>query len=191
MALEQLLTSLTRDADTAIADLLRAAREEAEAVRAAAAAERRQRHDVAVAHTRRALEAALEEDSVEAGREASRAVLRVREELLARILARARAGLATRHADATGAATALLREAASYLGDAPAILRCAGAMRSALEPVARELGLEPVTDDTVGPGAVLATKDGRLSVDATLEQHLLRTWPDEAIRLGARLEAVR
>lgn len=191
MALEQLLTSLTRDAETAIADLLRAAREEAEAVRAVAAAERRQRREAAVAQTRRALEAALEEDVVEAGREAGRAVLRVREELLAHILAQARACLAARHDGATSAARALAREAASYLGDAPATLRCADAMRPALEPLARELGLECVIDDTVGPGAVLATKDGRLSVDATLEQHLLRIWPDEAIRLGARLEAAR
>jgi len=60
-----------------------------------------------------------------------------------------------------------------------------------IEDVARELGLECVTDDTVGPGSILATADGRLSVDATLEQHLLRTWPDEAIRVGARLEALR
>ncbi len=191
MALEQLLTSLTNDADTAIAHLLRAARAEVEAMRAAAATERRQRQDAAVAQTRRALEAGLEEDIVEASREASRAVLRVREALLARILARARACLATRHEDAGAAAMALVREAASYLGEAPATLRCAAAMLSALEPVARELGLECVTDDTVGPGSILATADGRLSVDATLEQHLLRTWPDEAIRIGARLEALR
>jgi vacuolar-type H+-ATPase subunit E/Vma4 len=191
MAIDQLLASLTRDADTVIADLIRAAREEAEAERAAAMAERRQRQDAAVAQTRHALEAALEADLVEAGREASRAMLRMREELLARILARARACLATRHEDASAAAMALLREAWSYLGEAPATLRCAAVMGPALEPVARELGLECVTDDTVGPGAVLATRDGRLSVDATLEQHLLRTWPDEAIRIGARLEAVR
>lgn len=191
MALEQLLTSLTRDADTAIADLLRAARAEADATHAAAAAARRQRQETAVAQTRRALEAALEEDVVEAGREASRAVMRVREELLARILARARGCLATRHHDAGPAATALLREAASYVGDAPATLRCASAMRATLEPVARELGLDLTTDEAVGPGAVLATTDGRLAVDATIEQLLLRTWPDEAIRLGARLESTR
>jgi vacuolar-type H+-ATPase subunit E/Vma4 len=191
MALDQLLSSLTRAADTAIAELLRIAREEAEATRATATAERRQRQDAAVAQTRRALEAALEEDLVEAGREANRAVLRVREELLAHILARARAALATRYEDAGVAAMALLREAASYFGEAPATLRCAAAMWPALDPVARELGLECVTDDTVGPGAVLATRDGRLTVDATLEQHLLRSWPDEAIRIGARLEAVR
>jgi vacuolar-type H+-ATPase subunit E/Vma4 len=191
MALEQLLASLTRDADTAIADLLRAAHSEVDAVRAAAAAERRQRRDAAVAQTSRALEAGLEEDIVEAGREATRAVLRMREELLARILARARVCLATRHEDTGAAAMALLREAASYLGEVPATLRCAAAMLPALDPVARVLGLECVTDDTVGPGAILATADGRLCVDATLEQHLLRTWPDEAIRIAARLEAVR
>lgn len=193
MALDQLLASLTREADAAIADLLRSARTDAAAERAAADALRRKRLDDATAARRRELEARLEEDVVEAGREASRAVLRVREEILDRVLAAARGVLAQRLDDplVARASEALVAEAATYLGEAGGTVRCHRRLLAALGCVAQRHGLALEEDPAMGAGARLASADGRVVVDATLDGVLLRRWPDEAVRLAARLEAVR
>jgi vacuolar-type H+-ATPase subunit E/Vma4 len=193
MALDQLLASLTRDAEASIADLLHAARTDADAALAEAADARRRRLEEAVAARRRALEGALEEDVVEAGREASRAVLRVRETILGRVLEEARAAVATRTPDpaVARASAALVESAVTYLAGQGGALRCHPSLRCALEPICRAHGLALHEDPSLDAGAQLASADGRLVVDATLDQLLLRHWPAEAIRLAAHLEAVR
>jgi vacuolar-type H+-ATPase subunit E/Vma4 len=191
MALDELLATLTRGAEEKVADLLREAREHAAATQSTAAEARRRRLDGAVGAHRGALDAALEQAVTDASREASRSVLRVREEVLARVVAEARARLQQRRREplVQQAAAALLASAASYIRAEGGVVRCAADAREALEPVARAHGLELVLDEELGPGSVLRTRDDRLAVDATLERHLMRGWPDEAIRVAARLES--
>jgi len=191
MALDELLATLTRSAEEKVADLLREAREDAAATEARAAEARRQRLDGAVGAHRGALDAALEQAVTDASREASRSVLRVREEVLSRVVAEARARLQQRRREplVQQAAAALLASAATYASAEGGVVRCAADAREALAPVVLAHGLEIVLDEELGPGAVLRTRDGRLVVDATLDRYLMRGWPDEAIRVASRLES--
>jgi vacuolar-type H+-ATPase subunit E/Vma4 len=191
MALDELLATLTRSAEEKVADLLRVARDDAAATEAAAAAARRHRLEGTVGAHRSALDAALEQAVTDASREASRSVLRVRAEVLARVVAEAGARLQQRRREPVvqQAAAALLDAAATYVPAEGGTARCAPEAQATLEPVAHARGLQLVLDDTLGPGAVLRSRDGRLAVDATLEGLLLRRWPDEAIRVASRLES--
>jgi len=191
MALDELLATLTRSAEEKVADLLREAREDAAATEARAAEARRHRLDGAVGAHRGALDAALEQAVTDASREASRSVLRVREEVLSRVVAEARARLQQRRREplVQQAAAALLASAATYASAEGGVVRCAADAREALAPVVLAHGLEIVLDEELGPGAVLRTRDGRLVVDATLDRYLMRGWPDEAIRVASRLES--
>ena len=191
MALDELLATLTRSAEERVADLLREAREDAAATEAGATEARGRRMDGAIGAHRAALDAALEQVVTDASREASRSVLRVREEVLARVIGEVRARLQQRRREplVQKAAAALLAGAATYATAEGGVVRCASDAREALEPVARAHGLEIVLDEELGPGSVLRSRDDRLVVDATLERHLLRGWPDEAIRVAARLES--
>jgi hypothetical protein len=83
----------------------------------------------------------------------------------------------------------LLASAATYASADGGVVRCAADARQSLEPVARAHRLDLVVDEELGPGAVLGTRDGRLVVDATLDRQLMRSWPDEAIRVASRLES--
>lgn len=191
MALDELLATLTQSAQEKVADLLRAAREDAAATEARATEARRRRLDGAIGAHRAALDAALEQAVTDASREASRSVLRAREEVLARVITEVRARLQQRRLEplVQQAAAALLASAATYTSAEGGVVRCAADAREALEPVARAHGLEIVLDEELGPGSVLRTLDDRLVVDATLDRHLMRGWPDEAIRVASRLES--
>lgn len=191
MALDELLATLTRGAEEKVADLLREARADAAATDARAAEARRRRLDGAVGTHRAALDAALEQAVTDASREASRSVLRAREEVLARVLAEVSTRLRQRRREplVQQAAAALLASAATYTRAEGGVVHCAADAREALEPVARRHGLEIVLDEELGPGSVLRARDDRLVVDATLERHLMRGWPDEAIRVASRLES--
>ncbi|MCU0621324.1 MAG: V-type ATP synthase subunit E family protein [Gemmatimonadales bacterium] len=191
MALEQLLASLTRETAERAAAIVEAGRTEAEAIVARGVTAQRARLEERVAERQRAATAALEEALARARQAAEREVLAARGEVLARVRTRAeqflRAGAAS--PDVAAAAARLLREAATYLGEAGGVVHCDSDLRDALDPVATALGLTLAPDLAQGIGSVLASTDGRMQVVATLDDALERCWPDEAIRIGALLEA--
>jgi vacuolar-type H+-ATPase subunit E/Vma4 len=187
MALDALLASLAADAAARDAALLDAARADAAARQAEAAAARDRRAAEAILRRRAVHDGALETAVAAARQSSEREVLLARDEVLARIRARAHDLLASSASPAaTAAADALLRAAATYL-EAGGSARASPPWIEALGPTLRARGLVLVPDEATPPGTRLASADGRLAIDATLPTLLDRRWPDEAIRLAAAL----
>jgi vacuolar-type H+-ATPase subunit E/Vma4 len=191
MALADLLRALEQDAEARIAELRAEATASAGRLRAEAGA-RLERRRTAELATR---EAGLQSETaraIEATRqEAARRVLTARAQALERIQGRARELLLRTEPDA-GLRAGIAREvnaALEYFGDTAAVVRCAPAWGSALEPiVARRPGIRLEATNGVGPGAAIRAADGSLEIDATLETRLDRLWPRLAIELVRQLE---
>ena len=192
MALEDLIRSLTRDAEGEATGILDAARVEAAAIRSAAeSAEAGRRSAAAV--TRVAAKASGISAAVSAARlEVRRDVLTARRDVVNRVLEAARAALPAaleRPAYRAG----LVRDAEAALlcvGDRGATFRCHPALAPILSPLVKgRAGIRVAADPSCGSGFRVATDDGSLEIDATLEARLA----GQEIRLAqevARREAM-
>jgi vacuolar-type H+-ATPase subunit E/Vma4 len=191
MALEHLLAALEREANAQAAALLAAARAEAAGIgRDADEAVARRRSDVLAireAELRGAAEAAVGE-----ARRAGRATaLQALERLLDRVLGAARAMFpAALVSDAYRAALpAHVAEALHALGDEPAVIRCPKALVPAVRAAARSRKHVTVRGDpTARPGVSVATADGVIEVDNTLDGRLERLRPRLSLEVVARVE---
>ncbi len=193
MALEHLLAALERDAAEQAQRLLANARTEAAKITGAAEERNaRRRRDVIGAHEaeqRATAEVAL----AAARREARRQVLEARQRLLDRIFAAARGRLpAALRSDAYRAALPVhVAEALAFVGDAPAVIGCPRALAASIRKLVAGNGRLSVTvDAAVGSGFRIATTDGAVEVDNTLEGRLERLRPRLALAVLERLGAV-
>lgn len=192
MALSQLLQALERETDLREREVRDAAVAAATRIRAegAAALAGRRATDLALAESRHREASATA--IAAARRAAAAAVLAARAEALARIRARAEALVAGTLPEraVAGVLDRELAGALAYFGDGPVAIHCCTAWRTAFtQRAGGGVGHEIVIDDRLGPGAMLHSTDGRLSVDATLAARLARRWPELAIGLVRELEA--
>ncbi len=191
MALEHLLAALERDATAEAERRLAAARAEAAAIRAAAE-ERLARRRAEVLDARAAeLRGRAERALGEARRGGRRLVLEARHRLLGRVLAAARARLPEAMAtpEYRAALPAALGAALACAGDAAVVVRCPPALAAAVrDALPRASGAAVEADSGVRAGFTLATADGVLTVDDTLDGRLERLWPRLAPGVLARVE---
>ncbi len=192
MALDHLLEVLRQGAEAEVAAIIAAARTEAEAIRARSAAELAQRRGALLAAREAERHSAVEQVMSTSRRAARRDELEARQRLLDRIFAAATA----RFPAALGAAQyraglpRLVAEAIGCLGERKGTLRCHPVLGREL---GRLVGTHPsvrvVTDPGAGSGFRLASDDGAMEIDATLEDRLLRRTTRIAVEVVARLEA--
>jgi vacuolar-type H+-ATPase subunit E/Vma4 len=191
MGLEHLLDALERDANAQIDQLLVQARAEADGVTAAATAALAQRRGAAAEARERTRRLEVEQAVTRARRSARRSVLEARERLLERVFTAARNALPAAAAGAGYRAglPAALAGALAALGDAEAVIRCP-------EPLVRDLErlrppatppVQVVVDPAAGSGFRVASADGAVEVDDTLETRLDRLRPDLARQVLAQL----
>ena len=176
MPLDHLLTALERDAREQSDHVLAEARAEAERITSAAAQDVARRRDVTVEARVREQRAALEQALTEARRAARREVLEARDRLLARTLTAMHAALPA--AVATPAyRTSLPKRVDAALAcfdeAEPVVLRCSPSLEQAIaEVVSGHAGVQVLPDAEVGSGFRVATADGAVEVDDTLETRL-------------------
>jgi vacuolar-type H+-ATPase subunit E/Vma4 len=191
MGLEHLLEALERDAKAQIEQLLAQARAEAEGVTAAMTAALAQRQAAAAEARERTRVIEVEQAVTRARRAARRSVLEARERLLERVFTVARSGLPAAAAGAGYRAglPAVLAGALAAVGGEEVVIRCPEALVSDLErlrppttPRARV-----VLDPEAGSGFRVASADGAVEVDDTLESRLDRLRPELARRVLAQL----
>jgi vacuolar-type H+-ATPase subunit E/Vma4 len=191
MGLEHLLDALERDANAQIDQLLVQARAEADGVTAAATAALAQRRGAAAEARERTRLLEVEQAVTRARRAARRSVLEARERLLERVFTAARNALPAAAAGAeyrAGLPTALAGGLAA-LGDVAAVIRCPESLVRDLERL-RPPATPPVrvvVDPAAGSGFRVASADGAVEVDDTLETRLDRLRPDLARRVLAQL----
>jgi vacuolar-type H+-ATPase subunit E/Vma4 len=190
LAIDELITALGEDAE-------KQARAELDQAKADAARITSQTRDQIV--RRRAeflvrLEADLREENeielVEARRRSRSIVLGARQRLLDRVFVAAEARLPHLLDEATYR-TALPDEvqlALTYVGGEPAVIRCSSSLTDAIRLlVADRPGTTVKADPVVGSGFKVASADGYVEVDCTLEARLQRLRPQlslEVLREG-------
>ena len=191
MGLEHLLEALERDAKAQIEQLLAQARAEAEGVTVATTAALAQRQSAAAETRERTRLIEVEQAVTRARRGARRSVLEARERLLERVFTAARSELPAAAAGAGYRAglPAALAGALAAVGGEEVVIRCPEALVSDLErlrppttPQARV-----VVDPETGSGFRVASADGAVEVDDTLESRLDRLRPELARRVLAQL----
>ncbi len=190
MGLEHLLEALERDANAQIEQLRAQARAEADRLTTTAteALEGRRREAREVRERSRLQE--VEHAVTLARRSARRSVLEARERLLERVFTAARAELPAAAAGPTyrAALPAALTGALAAVGNEPAVIRCPKALARELERLGPAGRASVVVDPAAGSGFRLATADGAVEVDDTLEARLDRLRPVLARRVLAHLE---
>lgn len=177
MALDQLLATLTREAEAEAEAIVAAAHAEAGALRERNAAEltqRRQQHERELeAERRTAIESAL----VTARRAARREELQARERMLARVLdlAAQRFPEAIGNPDYRSALPGLLAKALECLAGRPGTIRChPGLVEELSQLLQARSGVRLTADTACGTGFRLTSDDGALAIDATLEDRVER-----------------
>lgn len=192
MPLEHLLTALEREATAQAEALLAAARAEAgEIARDADARLERRRSDL-LGSREAELRGAAATTLGEARRRKRATVLEARQRLLERVLAAARARLP--EALASEAYRAALPEHLTQglraIGDEPAVIRCPEAIAPAVRAaVAGRQNVAVQVDPAGGSGVVIATADGTIEADNTLDGRIERLGPRLALEVLARLAA--
>ncbi len=192
MGLEHLLEALERDANAQIEQLLAQARAEADGLTTAMAAALAQRQGAAADARERTRLIEVEQAVTRARRAARRSVLEARERLLERVFTVARGELP---AAAAGPAyrsgiPAALASALAAIGGEEAVIRCPQTLAQDLER-SRPSATPPVpvvVDPAAGSGFRVASADGAIEVDDTLESRLDRLRPALARLVLARLE---
>jgi len=190
MAASDLDTELRRRAETAAADILSAARAEAERLAAEA--------EVTIENRRREV---LEHKEAEYGAEARvaiaaerhaamRAVLLARTRVVERVLARARAILpeASRRKAYLSDLSDELTKALRFVEGEGALVRCSADLAPSVRQALRskpEIAVEPT--DGLGPGFIVVGRGGSVLVDALLDTRIDRLASELAIEIHARI----
>ena len=192
MGLEHLLEALERDADAQVEQTLAQARAEADriATESAAALEQRCRETTSARDSARMQE--VEHAVTLARREARRSILEARERLLERVFTAARAELPAAAAGPAYRASlpAALSGALAAVGSDQAVIHCPETLALDLER-ARPRGHKAVAvivDAAGGSGFRVASADGAVEIDDTLESRLDRLRSILARRVLAQLE---
>jgi V/A-type H+-transporting ATPase subunit E len=190
MGLEHLLEALERDANAQIEQLLAQARAEADRLTAAATETRERRCRAADEVRERSRLQEVERAVTLARRVARRSVLEARERLLDRVFTAARTELPAAAAGPAyrAALPAALAGALAAVGNEPAVIHCPKMLVRDLERLRPADRSSIEVDAAVGSGFRLATVDGAVEVDDTLEARLDRLRPMLARRVLARLE---
>jgi vacuolar-type H+-ATPase subunit E/Vma4 len=192
MALTDLIEVLRREAEAEAAAILAAAEAEAEAIRKRTAADLAARRAALEAELDEARRSAVELALSTARLGARRGVLEARERLLDRVFQAARAGFAEalEREEYHQALPDQLAEALGCLGDRPGTLRCHPAVHRPIEELlGARRGIRLLPDASAGAGFRLASDDGAVEIDATLEDRLIRLETRVRQEVLARLEA--
>ena len=192
MPLDQLLAALEREAHTTADRLLSQARDEAAQLTSAADEALARRRDLSVTTRVGELQAAMEQALADIGRENRGDELRARERLLARVFGAVRAALPAVLDQPNYRASLLPRIAAALacVDESEAVvLRCPASLVTALQTAVTQHPQARIqADDTAGSGFRLATADGALEVDDTLESRLEKSATSMAREAMQRLE---
>lgn len=177
MALDHLLAVLHTEAEAEVERVLATARQEAEAIRQrceADLAERRRRDQQALDTERRTeVEFAL----VAARRQARRDELEARDRMLARVLdtARSRFGSLLPTATLRAALGAQVAQSLDCLATRAATIQAHPDLTGlVVQAVGNRSGVKVVADPGAGTGFRVASDDGTLAIDGTLEGRLVR-----------------
>ena len=192
--IDGLLATLDRNAMAEIARIEAEGRTRAQAITDAAERRMRERRDAALGARRVEARITLERALAAARHAARERALEARAALLDRVFAAIRAVLpeAAISAEYQARMANELEQARAFTAERPAVVRCAPGLAEKLRQVARTNGrlkIEP--DGGISAGFRVATEDGALEVDATLEGRLRRAQPRIAIEALAGLEAAR
>jgi len=192
--IDGLLATLERNALAEIARAEAEGRNRAQTITDAAERRMGERRDAALGSRRAEGRAALERALAATRRGARERVLEARAALLDRVFAAIRAILpdVATTAEYQARIANELEQARAFTAERPAVVRCAPALAERLRQVARTNGrlkIEP--DGGISAGFRVATQDGALEVDATLEGRLRRAQPRIAIEVLAALKAAR
>lgn len=192
MGIDALIGALVADGTAEAARIRAAAQADADAL----VREATLRGEALVTAARDAAEGELRthvaESVFQARRESRREVLRARDAALERVREEAARTLAAAHGDATLPAVLppLVRNAMTYLPDAPAVARCHPALAPMVRDVARETARRDFVvreDAGVAPGVVLEDAAGAVRVEETLPVRLDRLWPTLRMQLAHAL----
>lgn len=189
MALEDLLAELERDGRSKADAELEAARGEAAGIAAESEERMRRRRAEFLASVKAELKAEVELALAEARHRAQGEVLAARQHMLDRVFDAAQALLAEAVQSESYAAVlgAHLAEALAYLGDAPAIVRCPGALAARVrELIAGRENVSVENHAAAEPGIAIVAGDGSFVVDNTLSGRLERLRPILAIEVLKR-----
>src|SRR5512144_1121146 len=192
MGLEHLLEALERDADAQVEQTLAQARAEADRITTESAAALEQRCRAAAAARASARVQDVEHAVTLARREARRSLLEARERLLERVFTAARAELPAAAAGPAYRASlpAALSGALAAVGSDQAVIRCPATLAPDVER-ARPRGSTSVAvevDPASGSGFRVASTDGAVEIDDTLESRLDRLRFILARRVLAQVE---
>lgn len=191
MGLEHLRHALERQAGEAAKAELEAARAEAARIEAEAAERLARRMSGDLEEQAVVLRAAAERAIAETRRRERRRVLEAREQVLARIFARAGEIVATRQ-DGSEQADLLapeVRRALGYLGGVPAVVHCAPSVVERLRALlVQRDGVTVQSDPALRAGVRVAAADGSVLVDYTPERRLAALRPRLAIGLLRQIE---
>ncbi len=178
MTPDALVARMTEDARSRIAGLQAQADAEIAALERARAdaAALDQSKWLAARHSERQRAFAIEH--AQARRAAAQRVLAAQYALIDRVFAHA-AALATQAEDCViDALPRLVQAVGRHIGNEGVTLRCRSAFAAALRGCAAALGaVEIVADETIAPGFVAATCDGRCTIDCTLPARLAALRP--------------
>ena len=191
MALEHLIEVLRQGTEAEAAAILAAARADADAIRARNEAELTERRGIQLT-AREAQRASAIALALTTGRRAARReVLEARQRLLDRVFAAAAARFpaALDRPEFRAALPALVTEAVGCLGSRAGTLRCHPAIHKQLKGIAGSgASLRITADPKAGSGFKLASVDGAVEIDGTLEDRLVRRATRLAVEVAARLE---
>jgi vacuolar-type H+-ATPase subunit E/Vma4 len=189
MALDQLLAALEREALRTAEQLVADAHAEAARITAEAERQVEQRRATALATAEQGQRAALERTVADAARASRHETLAEREALLARLFTAVRSALPQAIAQPAYLESLPARLAAAqacFEEGQPLVLRCSESLRATLQAlIAPQPGItvEPIAGP--GTGFLLASADGAMEVDTTLETGL------EAARMRLARTALR
>jgi vacuolar-type H+-ATPase subunit E/Vma4 len=177
MALDQLIQVLRLEAEAEIAAIEQAARTETETIRTRTDTDLAAHRDKVLAERDAQRRVIVEQALAVARRDARRSVLQARERLLGRVFAAARGRFpqVLVVTDFRATLPPQLAEALECLADRQGTLRCHPELRQELERlVGTRPGVRIVPDPAIGSGFKLVSDDGKMEIDATLEDRLAR-----------------
>jgi len=189
--MDALLASLEREADAEIERLRSDARARAAGLTAEAADRLKRRREATLGQREEEGRAALERALAGARHEARGLVLQARDALLERLFGELRAALPALIGTAAyrAALPAAFTRTLAFAGDQAVIVHCAPALAALLRPLVKSHGgLTIHPDPELGAGFRIATTDGVLEVDGTLEGRAERLRPRLALEALAALK---